>query len=371
MLRKLPRIIVVVSLLGILFFFPDQNPLPAAVSPLLGIAATGAGQGILPAFGTMIALALAGVCLFRKRFFCRNVCPMGLLQDVLRWGRAGRFGNRFRWFGVALLTSTALAVSVEIFPSFLWTDPLALLNAMVRQPASKSALFGWGVVVLFLVLPAFWCFNLCPLGALQSILFAPKKLVRRFRTKSKQHPGPSRRNVLQGAVALVGLAVWGKFTPAASKTVRPPGAIHEPLFSVLCARCGNCSAICPTELLQPDKKDSLPQAVFDPAWCKIDCISCTKSCPSGALRPLTVEEKKTHKIGLAEVRFEHCLLGIDRECSICVRECPVAAIDLIWSEAEYLSIPTVSNDFCNGCGRCVIACPTQPKAIIVLPRKVP
>jgi len=74
------------------------------------------------------------------------------------------------------------------------------------------------------------------------------------------------------------------------------------------------------------------------------------------------------RLGLARVDMSLCLLGEDRECSLCRSRCPYAAIHYVFSEADYTLTPQIDRDKCNGCGACEAACPTSPrKAIVVLP----
>ena len=70
-------------------------------------------------------------------------------------------------------------------------------------------------------------------------------------------------------------------------------------------------------------------------WCRDDCVACTQTCPSGALRRIEPNEKKNVKIGLAVFEFEHCRLYEDIECTLCGRNCPFEAITFQWSEEEY------------------------------------
>ena len=58
--------------------------------------------------------------------------------------------------------------------------------------------------------------------------------------------------------------------------------------------------------------------------------------------------------------FDLCRRAYQKECSICIQECPFGAIDEIWSEEQYAKIPTVNPDLCTGCGKCVAYCPGEP-----------
>ncbi len=65
-------------------------------------------------------------------------------------------------------------------------------------------------------------------------------------------------------------------------------------------------------------------------------------------------------IGIAKFEMEHCMLYYEQECSICRRECPYGAIDLVWLEEEYLELPTIDENICVGCGGPVVTCPGEP-----------
>jgi ferredoxin-type protein NapG len=63
-----------------------------------------------------------------------------------------------------------------------------------------------------------------------------------------------------------------------------------------------------------------------------------------------------------------CLLGDDRECSLCRSWCPYEAITYEFSEIEYTLVPKIDPKKCPGCGACEMVCPTSPtKAIVVYP----
>ena len=164
------------------------------------------------------------------------------------------------------------------------------------------------------------------------------------------------------------------------KVIRPPGA--DPAnFNALCARCGNCMRACPYKLIHPDLGESGLDGLFTPAlhlrsrnrdpeaeeYCFQDCVACTQVCPTGALRPLTVEEKHARPIGLAVVDHTKCIAWAKHEyCAVCDEYCPYQAIKLV--DQNGVNCPIVDTDKCRGCGACEGACAASPIAIIVQPR---
>ena len=111
-----------------------------------------------------------------------------------------------------------------------------------------------------------------------------------------------------------------------------------------------------------------PTLRFDDDYCREDCVRCGEVCPSGALVPLALEEKRQVKLGRPRVDLELCLLADDRECAVCRNRCPYGAIRHVFDEKNYMLSPQVNLDLCNGCGACETFCPVSPiKAIRVEP----
>ncbi|MDY0170188.1 MAG: 4Fe-4S dicluster domain-containing protein, partial [Thermoguttaceae bacterium] len=298
---------------------------------------------------------------------------------------------------IALLTLGAAALG---YPLALWLDPLAMFPALfglARQvPGWPEALAGTAlavVVVVSLVAPNLWCRRLCPLGASQDMLAATVRW-RPFQKPGKTEaafpgqPALVRRTVLSvglGAVAAgLGAATGGWLTrrPAgaaeeAHGPLRPPGAAGPDQFGGLCVRCGNCVRACPTGVLHADLGEGgigaflTPLLRIDTTYCSEDCHACTQVCPSGAIERLSLPDKKRKAIGIALVDFEHCLLGWDKECSVCENRCPYEAIKIQFDEVEYITLPKADPEKCTGCGACQVACPTSPKSIVVMPEATP
>ena len=155
--------------------------------------------------------------------------------------------------------------------------------------------------------------------------------------------------------------------------IRPQGAMDEGQFAGICVRCGNCVRACPEKIIHPDFGGSgvagflAPIIRFDERYCMEDCTRCTEVCPTGALVPLDVDAKWETQIGIAKVDMSVCLLSEERECSFCRSACPYAAIDILFDNETYTSTVQVHPRKCTGCGACEVACPTTPRAIVVVP----
>ena len=139
---------------------------------------------------------------------------------------------------------------------------------------------------------------------------------------------------------------------------------------------------CPYQLIQPDLGDSGLDGLFTPVmwlrsrnpdqeqYCFQDCVACTRTCPTGALRPLTVEEKHARPVGLAVIEQKKCLAWEKREyCAVCDEYCPYKAVKLV--KRGEVMCPVVDAALCRGCGACESACPAEPLAIVVKPLPSP
>ena len=332
---------------------------PAAASPLVAVVALIGGQATL-------ALLLVVPCVLKRRVFCRFVCPLGLCFDTIGRWRKNRLPQSFRKFpriGIYLTLLTLLGSTVGGF-GFLWLDPLVLFASPIRGNIWLLSILGV-IFVSAWFLPTFWCRTVCPLGGMQDALYAPKSLL--AQPKTVIHIDRRRSLLRLGILVALFGGMFGflRRRVSANGPLRPPGAVPEPFFLALCARCGTCIKVCPTKLLATCCGEAsaldwgMPRLQFDPAWCRDDCIVCTQNCPSGALRRIEPDEKKNVKIGLAVFEFEYCRLYEDIECTHCGRDCPFEAITFEWSEEEYRRIVYIDAERCTGCGRCLVSCPVK------------
>jgi ferredoxin len=90
------------------------------------------------------------------------------------------------------------------------------------------------------------------------------------------------------------------------RLLRPPGSVEEDRFLDLCIRCGECFKVCPGPVLHPSGLANGLSALWTPvvvpsiAGCHQDCNYCTQVCPTGAIDPLTIEEKRRFLMGIDE-----------------------------------------------------------------------
>ena len=158
----------------------------------------------------------------------------------------------------------------------------------------------------------------------------------------------------------------------AAPAVRPPGAVKDDLFLARCARCGQCIRSCPQKVLRPSRGQwdiGTPVADFALGCCDDQCDRCAAVCPSGAIVPLTAERRPVRPMSVIRLHLDGCRLWYDRECHLCLTECPAGAIHYRWNQEEYLQLPEIDPARCSGCGRCVHYCPgyNGHKGLVALP----
>jgi ferredoxin-type protein NapF len=395
------------------------------ISPFVALSSSIARRSI--GVGAVLALIVAVVSSFKKRWFCLYLCPTGfLLENTSRVGL-----RRTRWWAklppvgqyVAILT---LVGAVAGYPVLLWMDPLCIFSSpfAINKATNPISVFlvclGLGALVgATFVFGMAWCVRICPLSGLQDMLYYTRKslwtrlsasvpnrklaerlsggrgfspdvklvTIRGASAPEGHSPshisGMARRAFFAGAGGAL-LALGARRLGAArfrksDTLLRPPGAVPEDRFAGLCIRCNNCVHACPSKIIQPDTGREAGLAGFgapiirfdrDYKYCLETCNECTQVCPTGALAPLPLEQKNKYIIGEALADNNVCLTALGKkECNACEHACPYDAVKITWDEEQYVAYPVV-NDKCVGCGACEVVCPTIPvKAIRVWTQK--
>ena len=154
-------------------------------------------------------------------------------------------------------------------------------------------------------------------------------------------------------------------------TVSPPGSIGLSTFTSRCTACHLCVSSCPAQVLQPALWEYgfagilQPYMDYSASYCTYECVICGNVCPTGAILPVSIEDKKTLQIGKTTFIKENCIVETEKtECGACAEHCPTKAVKMV--PYNKLHIPEIKNEYCVGCGACEHACPTIPyKAIYV------
>jgi len=402
-----------------------------ALSPFIALASVVSVREVSGL--ALLALPVVVMGMLSRRWFCRYVCPVGLLQEFVeqlrnpakvirprhrrlfraRLGRGPKLcpatpeeaareahvtaiglaeGARSsgarpwrRWPALGpWLVLLTVGGAVVGYPFFFWLDPLAIFNGFLnswREPIALATLLtGLGLPVLLLlelVAPQVWCQRLCPLGATQDFLVWPRRRLQLSQRRadldsvnSAIQMNPARRWFLATCAGAAGALALRAVRAESSPLLRPPGSLGDGRFTGVCVRCGNCAQVCPAKIIQPDFGDGglpgllAPRLRFDQDYCREDCHRCNEVCPSGAIAPLSLADKRRRIIGRAVADVSLCLLAQGRECTACIQKCPYQAIAMHSADGGFSNEPRVFADRCNGCGACEAVCPTRPERAI-------
>ena len=166
-------------------------------------------------------------------------------------------------------------------------------------------------------------------------------------------------------------AIEAKQKPNRNTPLVPPGAKSRRHFAYHCIACQLCVSECPNNVLRPSTNlETLmqPEMSYEDGYCRPECTRCSEVCPAGAIRPITVAEKSSTRIGHAVWIRKNCLPVADGvECGNCARHCPSGAILMVHMDAnddESPKIPVIDTERCIGCGACENLCPARPFSAI-------
>ena len=295
--------------------------------------------------------------LLADRFWCRYLCPLGgllgllakisILRPIIQQTCTGCTRCALMCQPGAIKTIPATAESsreVEIMPS----ECTVCLDCLVN--CNKDSL-GIGAVV---------------------------------KPAPAQEFDLSRRQFLQsivaGAAGVVLLKTDLRLRTRNSRLIRPPGVNDETEFLSKCLRCSECMKVCPTTGLQPVQGEAGAEGLWTPTLmprighCDYGCNACGQVCPSGAIPPLALEQKRVAVIGTAIVNRNRCLPWASATpCIVCEEMCPTPEKSIRLEEVTVtdangesvtLQRPVVLREICIGCGICENHCPLEGDAAI-------
>lgn len=296
-----------------------------------------------------VLLAIVSAEAVQRRFFCRNLCPLGALLG---------------WF--ARLGVTGVAGGTDACGSCRLCSRICRMGAIDEQRHINP--------------------SSCIL-CMDCLVQCPRQVI------GLQMQGPGRRGAglslsrrrFIGTVLLTGalppvLGVRRLNAAPNPELIRPPGALAEDAFLQRCVRCAECIQVCIGNGLQPSLLEGGVEGLFAPrlvartGYCEFNCTLCGQVCPTGAIRVLSLEEKHQSKIGHAWFDKDRCLpyaKGVP--CIVCEEHCPTPDKAIRFREVVVsddsgqevlLHQPYIVDALCIGCGICETKCPLPGRAAI-------
>jgi ferredoxin-type protein NapF len=300
----------------------------------------------LPIFkvNLLIFLFFAGVLalgVIRRRFWCRYLCPLGTLFSL-----ASRLRIVRRSVGESCVECLKCAKDCPVG---------AIPSEAPREYRHQDCI------------SCFRCLE-CPPEATAFGFHLP-------RWKTAEGVSLSRRYVVGSLVfgALSALAI--KTNPLQTESglknnrlIRPPGALPEKNFVSVCTGCGECLKVCPNNALQSTFLEAGLAGLYTPrlvpriGYCEEYCNFCGRVCPTEAIRPLSVEEKRKIQMGVAKIDKTRCIAYEEGKiCLVCNEQCSYHAV-----VGDDKKRPMVKEEICTGCGICENKCPVDGDSAIIV-----
>jgi ferredoxin-type protein NapG len=175
------------------------------------------------------------------------------------------------------------------------------------------------------------------------------------------------RNAVNGVPAVETVPTRSEPEPTAATTwLRPPSVVNEWLFLATCERSGECVRVCPANAIRRFE-DGTPYIAPAEQPCVVcNDLACLSACPSGALKRVPATA-----LGMGTVRVDEtvCLRSQDVDCRSCIEGCPLTDLGIRVLDVTLNGRVLVDESACVGCGCCERACPTEPRAITVVPSR--
>lgn len=309
----------------------------------------------------ILAIVVAGISLLivlylgwkYGRLYCNMICPVGTILGVI---------SRYSLFRIKI-------------------DRDACNNCGLCERICKASCINShsGVVDSSRCVACFDCLSVCARGAVSFSRRGEAAATDSF-SNSSSPLDPARRrflfSTLPGFLAAPAFSKNGRGMSTEQRSqhkanaLTPPGSISKEHLLNKCTACQLCISKCPAGILSPALHELGPGGIlmpvmkFDKGFCNYDCTVCSNVCPTGALKPLTKDKKHQTQTGIVTFTLSRCIVHTDKtSCGACAEHCPTQAVSMS-AYRDGLTIPTISEDLCVGCGGCEYICPAQPRKAI-------
>ncbi|MDM8518074.1 4Fe-4S dicluster domain-containing protein [Desulfobacterales bacterium HSG16] len=295
---------------------------------------------------SMISLCfIVALSMFFGRLYCNTICPVGAFLGIF---------SRFSFFKFSI-------------------DRKKCSTCGLCEKSCKAGCIAPETLDIDLTrcVVCFNCLNVCKKSAVKYVFDAP------FITGGQW--ALSRRKFLIGS-AVAGGSLLSVESPVRFSIndilsekkvpITPPGSFGIVHFTKTCTACHLCVSACQTNVITPAFLEYGVSGLLQPRMnymkghCDFECNTCGYVCPTGAISPVLLKDKKQIQIGKASLDRKQCIVHVKkRHCGACGEACPTHAI--IPAEKGLVLFPEMKPEYCIGCGACERACPTKPKAITV------
>ena len=307
-------------------------------------------SGSILIFLFFIGILFLGI--FLRRFWCRNLCPLGAL------------------FGFLSLKPLVLKRYVsDTCDSCSLCESKCKMGAITEE--GKTEITGECIL-------CFDCVQKCPKGAIDYKFTNHNYKLPKFDTVDIS----KRSFVFSLGAGLISVPFFevNFLKNKVNNIIHPPGSVSYEQFFAKCVRCGECMKVCPTNYIHPALFEKGVAGMWTPnlnarlGYCEYNCALCGEVCPSGAIQKLSIEEKKKTVIGIAYFCKSRCItwIGYDN-CTVCEEMCPVPEKAIVLrkehiidpaGKKRILLRPYVIEELCIGCGICETKCPVEGASAI-------
>ncbi len=327
------------------------------------------------AFGVLPLLLLTALVLWRRRWFCTALCPVGTVLGLVAKYTPYPLRLTDACVSCGQCQKLCPAGCIDIAQGSI--DNERCLRCLQCLDACRFEAVTWGRRPAKAAAVPATDENAPAAG--ESTAKPAAAVAGRASAGALPQTQLTRREVLVGVAGVGAVAGAGAAllrpggvlrAGAGSGAIYPPGAGSAARFAALCTGCQLCVRNCYGNVLRAagDGRPGLVHLVFDRGMCEFNCKRCSSICPTGALRPMTKAAKQRWRSGMAQFDPSLCVAvqdGVD--CGACAEHCPTGALQM-QDDGPGRRIPSLHHDLCIGCGSCEYPCPVRPvRAMRVAP----